>query len=233
MKAMRKLNYYPVSLLVLALTLSSPLSYAGKIYRFQDENGISTLSKMLPPYAAQQGYEILDDKSFRVIERVLSNEDAIAQSNAEQAAAQENQQEQEQLKQNQLKEEQRKRLEKEQQIVDKNLLDIYPSVQDLLKIRDSYLAYLIKQMEDTTAQQNHLQNKLHQLQQSAAEQELSGQLVSDPLKQNIESARQDIVDNQLHLEGLQADKLNSSQQYEHDLIRLRQLQSLRREAASQ
>lgn len=230
---MRKLNYYPVSLLVLALTLSSPLSYAGKIYRFQDENGISTLSKMLPPYAAQQGYEILDDKSFRVIERVLSNEDAIAQSNAEQAAAQENQQEQEQLKQNQLKEEQRKRLEKEQQIVDKNLLDIYPSVQDLLKIRDSYLAYLIKQMEDTTAQQNHLQNKLHQLQQSAAEQELSGQLVSDPLKQNIESARQDIVDNQLHLEGLQADKLNSSQQYEHDLIRLRQLQSLRREAASQ
>ena len=88
-------------------------------------------------------------------------------------------------------------------------------------------------MEDTTAQQNHLQNKLHQLQQSAAEQELSGQLVSDPLKQNIESARQDIVDNQLHLEGLQADKLNSSQQYEHDLIRLRQLQSLRREAASQ
>ena len=229
---MKKLNYYPVSLLILALTLSSPLSYAGKIYRFQDENGISTLSKMLPPYAAQQGYEILDDKSFRVIERVLSNEDAIAQNNAEQAAAQANPQEQELLKQKQLKEEQRKRLVKEQQIVDKNLLDIYPSIQDLLKTRDNYLAYISKQMEDSISQQELLQEKLHKLQQAAAEQELGGQSISDKLKQRIEATRQDIVDNQLHLEDLQADKLNSSQQYEHDLIRLRQLQSARREEAA-
>jgi hypothetical protein len=69
---MRKLNFYPVSILAVALSLVSLASYAGNIYRFHDENRVSTLSKTLPPYAAQQGYEILDDKSFLVIKRVMS-----------------------------------------------------------------------------------------------------------------------------------------------------------------
>ncbi|MCB2425794.1 DUF4124 domain-containing protein, partial [Methylophaga pinxianii] len=43
---------------------------AAQLYRFTDENGIPTLSKTLPPEVAQQGYDILDEKSMRVIERV-------------------------------------------------------------------------------------------------------------------------------------------------------------------
>ncbi|MDO7597503.1 MAG: hypothetical protein MUR51_07440 [Pseudomonadota bacterium] len=223
---MRKLNFYPVSLLALALSLSSMPSYAGNIYRFHDKNGVSTLSKTLPPYASQQGYEILDDKSFRVIERVMSTKESIEQSNAEQLAAPAKRLEQ----QEQLKQEQRKRLDKEQKIVDQNLLDIYPSVQDLIKTRDDYFAYINKQIADTNLQHDHLQQKLHQLQQAAAEKELSGKPISNKLNEQIETAQKDIVDNELHLENLQNDNLNSSHQYEHDLIRLRQLQSMRREA---
>jgi hypothetical protein len=230
MKLMRKLNFYTVSLLALALSLSSLPSYAGKIYRFHDENGISTLSKTLPPYAAQQGYEILDDKSFRVITRVMSKKESIEEINAQQAAVPEKQKEQQQLRQEQLKQEQRKRLEKEQKIVDQNLLDIYPSIQDLIKTRDEYFSYINKQIADTNAQHDYLQQKLHQLQQAAAEQELSGKAVSNKLNEKIEAAQKDIVDNELHLENLQNDNLSSSHQYEHDLIRLRQLQSMRREA---
>lgn len=227
---MKKLNFYPVSLLALALSLSSFSSYAGNIYRFHDENGVSTLSKSLPPYAAQQGYEILDDKSFRVIERVMSKKESIEESNAEQAAIPEKQKQQQQLKQEQLKQQLRKRLEKEQRIVDQNLLDIYPSIQDLIKTRDDYLSYINKQIENNIAQQNHIQVKLHQLQQAAAEQELSGQPISNKLNQQLEASQKEIVENQLHLEALENDKLNSSHQYEHDLIRLRQLQSRLREA---
>jgi len=226
---MRKLNFYSVSLLVLALTLLSQPSYAGKIYRFHDENGISTLSKILPPYAAQQGYEVLDDKSFRVIERVLSNKESIKRSHAEQIDAQEKQQ----LKQQQLKQEELKRVEKEQRIVDQNLLAIYPSIQDLIKTRDDYLAYINKQIEDSVTQHKYIEEQLHQLQQSAAEQELSGQPISSKLNQQIEAIQKEIVDNEIHLEALQDDNLNSSHQYEHDLIRLRQLQSIRRQADSQ
>jgi hypothetical protein len=230
MKLMKKLNFYPVSLLALALSLSSLPSYAGKIYRFHDENGVSTLSKSLPPYAAQQGYEILDDKSFRVIERVMSKKESIEESNAEQATAQVKQQEQQQLKQELIKQEQRKRLEKEQKIVDQNLLDIYPSIQDLIKTRDDYFTYINKQIADTNTQHDHLQQKLHQLQQAAAEQELSSKPISNKLNEQIETAQEDIVENELHLENLQNDNLDISHQYEHDLIRLRQLQSMRREA---
>ncbi|MFT7414465.1 MAG: hypothetical protein ACI9FO_001124 [Methylophagaceae bacterium] len=227
---MRKLNYYPVSLLVLVLTLSSLPSYAGNIYRFHGKSGISTLSKTLPPYAAQQGYEILDDKTLRVIERVLSNREALEQSIAKQAAAEENQPEQEQLKQQQLKQEQLRRLEKEQKIVDQNLLAIYPSIHDLIQTRDNYLAYINKQIEDTLTQQKHIQQNLHKLQQIAAEQELSAQPISSKLNQQIEAAQKEMVERQLHLEGLHNDNINSSHQYEHDLIRLRQLQSMHREA---
>ena len=54
----------------LFLTLTSLASQAGQVYRFKDDSGVKTMSKTLPPYAAQQGYEILDDTSLRVIEKV-------------------------------------------------------------------------------------------------------------------------------------------------------------------
>lgn len=223
---MRKSNYYPALLLALALTLPSLQSYAGNIYHFTDENGVSTLSKTLPPYAAQQGYEILDDKTLRVIERVLTRTETIEQHNAEQVIAQKKQLKQEQL-------EELKRLEKEQKIMDQNLLDSYPSVQNLIKTRDGQLAAINKQIEDTRTQQKHLQEKLHKLQQTAAEQELSGQPISRKLNQRIEATQKENVDNQLHLDALQNDNINSSQQYEHDLIRLRQLKGMRQEEAPQ
>jgi len=50
-----------VTLLLLSLTMPA---MAGKLYRFPDKNGISTISRSLPPSAAQGGYDILDDKSL-------------------------------------------------------------------------------------------------------------------------------------------------------------------------
>lgn len=216
---MRKLNCYLASLWALALMLPSLPSHAGNIYHFLDENGVSTLSKTLPPYAAQQGYEILDDKTLRVIERVLTRTETIELHNAEQIIAKA-----EQLKQEQLA--QLKRLEEEQQIIDQNLLDSYPSVQNLIKARDDQRAATNKQIDDTLAQQKYLQEKLHKLQLTAAEQELSGQSISGKLNKRIESTQKQIVANKLHQESLQNDNINSSQQYEHDLIRLRQLKGL-------
>ena len=217
---MRKLNCYPASLLALVLMLLSLPSYAGNIYRFTDENGVSTLSKTLPPYAAQQGYEILDDKTLRVIERVLTRTETIEQQRTEQVIAHSKQ---EQLEQ----QEQMKRLEIERRTVDQNLLEVYPSIQDLIKARDEQLADINKQIEATLAQQKHNQQKLHKLQQTAADQELSGQAISSNLNQLIEATQKSVADNQLHLERLHNDNITSSKQYEHDLVRLRELQSIR------
>ncbi len=64
------------TLLSLLLIISLPAE-AGKIYRYTDNNGVSTLSKSLPPYAAQKGYDILDETSLRLIERVHTREELI------------------------------------------------------------------------------------------------------------------------------------------------------------
>lgn len=55
---------------LLSLCLVSGSIFAGQLFRFNDESGTPTLSKTLPPEAAQQGYDILDDKTMRLIERV-------------------------------------------------------------------------------------------------------------------------------------------------------------------
>lgn len=216
---MKNLNFYTVSLLTLAVSLISLPSHAGNIYRFLDNNGISTLSKTLPPYAAQQGYEILDDKTLRVIERVPTRTEMIEQYTIAQKQLQENQAQQD-------KEALEKRLRREQESADNNLLDIYPSVKDIIKARDRHQTYINKQIEDTLAQKTYLQKTLHRLEQSAAEQELSGQAVSNKLSQRIKVIQQDITDNQRHTERLQNDKANNAQQYEKDLIRLKKLKGI-------
>lgn len=216
---MKKLNVYIFSLLTLALSLISLPSFAGNIYRFLDKNGISTLSKTLPPDVAQQGYEILDDKTLRVIERVPTRKEMI-----EQYILAQQQQKEEQIRLE--KQALDKRLKKEQDLADKNLLAIYPSVEDLIKARDRDQVYLNKQIGDSTSQKDYLKQTLHQLEQSAAEQELSGQTISSKLSQRIKAIQQDIIDNQSHIERLQDDKQSNAQQYEKDLIRLQQLQDI-------
>lgn len=49
--------------------LISPAT-AGKLYRFPNEEGVPTLSRNLPPSASQKGYDILDDKTLRLLEHV-------------------------------------------------------------------------------------------------------------------------------------------------------------------
>lgn len=216
---MKNLNFYTLSFLALALSLISLQSYAGNIYRFIDKNGVSTLSKTLPPYVAQQGYEILDDKSLRVIERVPTQSEMIEQRNIAQQEQKKNQvkQQQQALKQ---------RLLRQQQSADNNLLEIYPTIQDIINTRDRHQAYISKQIEDNLAQKTYLQHRLHRLEQSAAEQEMSGQTISEKLSQSIKETQQNIVDSHLHIERLQNDKTINAQQYEKDLTRLKELQGI-------
>jgi hypothetical protein len=212
---MKKLMVY-TSFLALTLFLSGLPAYAGNIYHFNDKDGVSTLSKTLPPYAAQQGYEILDDKTLLVIKRVLSRKETIEQHKTNQVIAQQQQQEQ-------LLKQQKSRLQKEQATDDKNFLDIYPSVEDIIRARDRHQAYIDKQIEDTTIQKSVHQQTLHKLQQTAAEKEFSGQNISNTLTQRIENIQKDIINNQLHFEKLQQEQTVTRKQYANDIARLKAL----------
>lgn len=175
---MKTLKFSKLTFLAILLSTMSLAVHAGQLYRFPDENGSPTISKVLPPSAAQKGYDILDDKSLRLIKRVAPalsadeiaelerklTEQLEAQHRAEIAAKEE------------------KKRNRKQAIKDQILQASYHSEQDLLNTRDADLLYRKTQIEKETAKHEQAKQRLHKLQQQAAEQELSGKKISVNLK---------------------------------------------------
>jgi len=191
-------------------------SYAGKIYRFTDTNGVSTLSKTLPTYAAQKGYDILDDKSLRLIERVYTREELIEVQKQQAIIDQANQE----VQRRQNAEKQR---HLEQRINDRNLLARYPSIAVFTKSRDADLAYRQGQMSDVSDQLKNNKQKLVSLQMQAAEQEISGEEVSANLNKRLTATQKEIENNKLSIKRASIENRALATQYESDLDRLKLL----------
>lgn len=196
-------------MLTLAFSIISMPSYAGKIYRFLDKEGVSTLSKVLPPYAAQQGYDILDDQSYRLIERVLAFEEAL-KINAEQRR----------LLAIQKKEQQQKL---ERIVHDRSLLNRYPNARVLIHAGNADLAFLKKQLSEAVNHKANNKQRLRDLQQQAAAMELNGDVVSPVLEEYLLTVKQDIISGQLKITRLQEKHALREALYKKDLIRLREL----------
>lgn len=192
---------------------------AAQLYRFNDENGIPTLSKTLPPEVAQQGYDILDEKSMRVIERVppAPTEAEIAEREIQKKLDLEAR-EQAEL---QAKMEAEKR--RKQAIYDHNLLSVYQSEEDLMNERNKDLQYREKRIEILKSKRKGLQQRLQQVQQQAADNELSGVGLSANLKSRLKAAQQELDNNQSSMEQLQTEIETLNMQYDLDLQRLREL----------
>jgi len=202
-----------IMLLSLLLLLTSIPSHAGRIYRFADHNGVSTLSKILPPYAAQKGYDILDDKSLRLIERIYTREELIQIQEKQAILDLKNEAIQ------QRKNEQRQRLLK-QRINDRNLLARYPSVSVFIKSRDDDLSYRQAQINDISEQLKSNKRKLTNLQMQAAEQEIGGESVSENLNLRLVATQKEIEHNKLYISRSAKDNQQVTEQYIADLERL-------------
>ena len=201
----------------LFLTLTSLASQAGQVYRFKDDSGVKTMSKTLPPYTAQQGYEILDDTSLRVIEKVAPalTKEEIAEFKRQQKA----EKEQQRLAQIEAEKERRRQA----MIYDANLKASYRTEDELLKKRETELLYFQNQIDKTELNLKRNKEKLHQFQQQAADIELSGRAVTGNLKKRLVATEQEINNNHLELERLKTENKASIEQFDRDLIRLRQL----------
>ena len=218
---MKLLKSCKLILLTALLSLTSLSIYAGQLYRFPDENGLPTISKTLPPSAAQNGYDILDDKSLRVIKRVapaLTPEQIVEQERelAEQKEAQ---------RLTEIAEKEQQQQQRQRAIHDQNLLASYQIEQDLIDARDADLSYRKTQIEKKSELLANNKEKLLQLQQQAAEQELSGTTVSANLTKRLAATQKEIENNQRAIERLQAESQQLTKQYETDLLRLRHLLS--------
>ena len=203
----------------LFLTLTSLASQAGQVYRFKDDSGVKTMSKTLPPYTAQQGYEILDDTSLRVIEKVAPalTKEEIAEFERQQEA------EKKQQRLAQIEAEKEKERRRQAILYDANLKASYRTEDELLKKRETELLYFQNQIDKTELNLKRNKEKLHQFQQQAADIELSGRAVTGNLKKRLVATEQEINNNHLELERLKTENKASIEQFDRDLIRLRQL----------
>jgi len=213
---MNKLNIILITAVLSTLSLTSN---AGSLYRFLDEDGISTTSRSLPPSAAQKGYDILDDKSLRLIERIPP---ALT---AEQIAEEERQiSEQKEINRlAAIKAEEESKKQQQQATFDKNLLISYATEEDLIKKRDSALLYNQTQMKKSEALLDKSEKYSYTLQQQAAEQELAGQALSDNLKKRLQANKDNIKNNKDAIQQLNLKAKQLTEQYAADLARLQQL----------
>ncbi|RKZ97640.1 MAG: DUF4124 domain-containing protein [Gammaproteobacteria bacterium] len=211
----------PIGIALLLSIISLPI-YPGQLYRYLDSDGVLTISKRLPPYAAQKGYDILDEKSLHLIDRVAPALTAKQISTLEHQLAE--QKEANRLAEIAAKEELDRN--KKQYIYDQNLIARYQSEQDLIEARDVDLSYRKTQIEETTKKLSQNKKNLYQLQQQAAERELSGRALSANLNKRLTATQNSILNNETDLERLKMEVKQLTIQYEADLVRLKQLLSV-------
>jgi hypothetical protein len=203
---------------VLALVLSLHV-HAGNLYRFIDENGVKTLSRSLPPDAAQRGYDILDDKSMRLIERVppAPTAEEIAEMKRRE------QQEAEAMRQAEIEAGEAEKRREEQARHDHTLLTTYQSEQDLLRARDHDISYRQTRIEAHRQKLAKLERDLIKFQQEAAERELSGGNISPNLQKKLNAVQQEIGLRTQAIAQLEDEIDTLSTKYESDLQRLHEL----------
>jgi len=197
------------------LCLAAP-ALAGKLYRYMDGD-TQVLSHRLPASAAQSGYDILDSKTFRLIEHVkpaLSTE-ALAAKYALK----------EQSKIKELMLIQQQQAKKEQDKYDRKLLATYQSEQDLIERRDAALSYRQNTITKTEKKQVKLKDYLVKLQTQAAKNEIAGEALSKNHRKQLQIAEQQLSYNNEVLIRLNKEITELNAQYDMQLERLQFLLS--------
>lgn len=174
-----------ISLLGLCLFMSFSLpAMAGQIYRYATPNGGTVVSRTLPPEISQKGYDILNDKTMRLIRRVKP---ALTD---EQLAALE-----EEKKQQAIIEEEKKR-QVAQRIEDRRMMANYHSVENLERDRDDELSKRREELAASQEKQAEISDNLYRSQEMAANQELAGQPLSKSLTENLSILQDNLSRNQ-------------------------------------
>ena len=192
---------------------------AGQLYRFPDENGVMTLSTTLPSAASQKGYDIIDAETMRLIERVpaaLTEQELLEQAAKQKVEEEARIQAEEQAKQ-------AEEARQAQQSYDKTLLITYRSEADLIRARDSDIAYRQEQIAMHQQKLPELKQYLYELQNEAAQRELSGAKVTANMQKRLDAAKEEIQVRQQAITELKTEITELQSKYQHDLERLNYL----------
>lgn len=184
------------------------VSEAGTVYRFKDKNGETVVDSVLPPAYAQHGYDVLDDKSLRVIEHVppkRSEAQILADQDSERSA----------LEQAQLNRKRQKR--------DRNLLATYLTLEDVKLAKAGRLHSIKNSISFSQKAIVSLEQKLDGLITSASVYELDGNTVPHKLLTEIDQAKEEIDRNNRLIQTYREQLDATETQFDSDIERFSEL----------
>lgn len=171
---------------------------AGRLYRFEDENGKMVMSDQVPANALSKGYSVLNSHGD-VIETV-----APALTEAQRAElARQQQQEQAQAK----------------------LLKTYSGPEDAERARDRQLELLDDQIKVKKGLVARLTSEKKRQNEAAADLERQGKNVYDFILQKIDSLEREINQNQQEITLREQEKLTTRARFEKDIQQLKTMQA--------
>ncbi|MET0068187.1 MAG: DUF4124 domain-containing protein [Candidatus Thiodiazotropha sp.] len=199
--------------IITAILLSSlsGTSQAGRLYKWVDDDGNVHYSDKLPPTETHRARQQLDEHGITV-DRV------DAAKTAEQL--------QQEAEQERLRQEQQRILEK-QQAQDRVLLRTFRSEDDILMTRNGQIQAVDTSIRVTESNIRRLKSTLDDMQQLAAQRELSGKPVSPKMRQDIETKRIALTEAYQSIIAREHDKNRIRQSFARDLQRFRELKKLR------
>lgn len=168
-----------ISLFVFVIGLSlSAYTYAGNLYRYKDENGVTAIGLNIPPHLVRNGYEVLgsNGRVIQVVPPALTAEEIAARD---------------------AKEAERIRIAQEakkQKEEDEALLKLYSHPDDAVRV----LKRKLQDIEDFISLKNGnisvVKGQLAQEEAKAANMERTGKKIPDNILKKIELQKQKIAD---------------------------------------
>lgn len=201
--------------LLLTTVLGMGLSGAAeaRLFKWTDEQGNVHYGDRVPPQYAEQEQQRLNPQGITVEVR-------------ERAKTSEELAEERRLARIQAEEDKRRR---EQEMRDRILLDTFSNEDEIIMTRNGKVNAIDAIIRVTQGRIENLRNRLTELTTRAANLERSGKPVPEVLHQDIQSARQQIEDNQAYIVQKELEQQETSAQYEADIQRFRELMRLREE----
>ena len=209
-----------IRLLLFFMLFASSSANAGTVFRFLDpddpDGNTTIISQNLPHYAIRMGYDILDSKTLRIIEKRLPlTNDQLAEQNRllnEKIALE---------KQVAIDEKEAKAKIQKQADRTKKLIAIYGSKEALVERRDIDLAYYQSKIDQIMSLIKRSEKTYLELQKKIAEQEKNGQEISINLKMNLQTREKEMANNLSSVKYLTEKMAALDRQYEADLYHLR------------
>lgn len=197
----------------IAVLIVLPDVVAAGIKCWTNKDGVRECGNSVPPEYAQQGHSELNKQGVVVKEqeRAKTAEELAAEREERERVASE--------------EGERKRLAREQAARDRVLLDTFTTEDDLLLARNGKLQAIDARVQHTNRVVEKLRSELAALRKQAANEELSGNVVPQKVREEISRVERQISENLGFIELRRIEEGEITAQFEADLVRYRELKA--------